>query len=56
MLRSTNPSPYLYYFDHKDYCIAGASPEMLVSVTDGVVLNKPIAGTYPRGATADEDI
>ena len=56
MLRSTNPSPYLYYFDHKDYCIAGASPEMLVSVTDGVVLNKPIAGTYPRGATAEKDI
>lgn len=56
MLRSTNPSPYLYYFDHKDYCIAGASPEMLVSVTDGKVLNKPIAGTYPRGATAEQDI
>lgn len=56
MLRSTNPSPYLYYFDHKEYCIAGASPEMLVSVTDGKVLNKPIAGTYPRGATAEEDI
>ena len=56
MLRATNPSPYLYYFDHKDYCIAGASPEMLVSVTDGVVLNKPIAGTYPRGKTAEEDI
>lgn len=55
MLRSTNPSPYLYYFDHKDYCIAGASPEMLVSVTDGKVLNKPIAGTYPRGATAEQD-
>lgn len=56
MLRSTNPSPYLYYFDHKDYCIAGASPEMLVSVTDGKVLNKPIAGTYPRGTTAEQDI
>lgn len=56
MLRSTNPSPYLYYFDHKDYCIAGASPEMLVSVADGKILNKPIAGTYPRGATAEEDI
>lgn len=56
MLRSTNPSPYLFYFDHKDYCIAGASPEMLVSVTDGTVLNKPIAGTYPRGKDADEDI
>lgn len=56
MLRSTNPSPYLYYFDHKEYCIAGASPEMLVSVEDGRILNKPIAGTYPRGKTAEEDI
>lgn len=55
MLRSTNPSPYLYFFDHKDYCVAGASPEMLVNVTDGIVLNKPIAGTMPRGTTADED-
>ncbi|MGN1089368.1 MAG: anthranilate synthase component I [Huintestinicola sp.] len=56
MLRSTNPSPYLYFFDHKDYSIAGASPEMLVSVTDGKILNKPIAGTYPRGVTAEEDL
>ncbi len=55
MLRSTNPSPYLYFFDHKDYCVAGASPEMLVSVTDGIVLNKPIAGTMPRGMTLEED-
>ncbi len=55
MLRSTNPSPYLYYFDHKDYCIAGASPEMLVSVTDGAAVTKPIAGTVPRGKTSDED-
>ena len=55
MLRSTNPSPYLYYFDHKDYCIAGASPEMLVSVTDGSVITKPIAGTIGRGKTDEED-
>lgn len=55
MLRSTNPSPYLYFFDHKDYCFAGASPEMLVSVEGKVVLTKPIAGTMPRGRTEDED-
>lgn len=55
MLRSTNPSPYLYYFDHDDYAIAGASPEMLVSVNDGVVINKPIAGTIKRGLTNEED-
>ena len=55
MLRSTNPSPYLYYFDHKDYCIAGASPEMLVNVSDRAVITKPIAGTVPRGKTPEED-
>ena len=56
MLRSTNPSPYLYYFNMKDYKIAGASPEMLVNVTNGVVTTKPIAGTRPRGETEIEDI
>lgn len=55
MLRSTNPSPYLYYFEHEDYCISGASPEMLVSVTDGSVITKPIAGTIGRGKTDEED-
>ncbi|MCH5192351.1 MAG: anthranilate synthase component I [Oscillospiraceae bacterium] len=55
MLRSTNPSPYLYYFDHEDYCITGASPEMLVSVNDGSVITKPIAGTIGRGKTEEED-
>ena len=55
MLRSTDPSPYLYFFDLKDYSVAGASPEMLVNVVNDKVLNKPIAGTYPRGITAKED-
>ncbi|WP_411677453.1 anthranilate synthase component I [Caproicibacter sp.] len=55
MLRATNPSPYLYYFQAPDYQIAGASPEMLVRVEDGVVMNKPIAGTSPRGRDETED-
>ncbi len=55
-LRSTNPSPYLYYFDHHDYQIAGASPEMLVNVNERKIVNKPIAGTLPRGKTSEEDI
>ncbi len=55
-LRSTNPSPYLYYFDHKDYQITGASPEMLVNISEGTITNKPIAGTLPRGKTSEEDI
>ena len=56
MLRSTNPSPYLFYFKHKDYAFAGASPEMLVSVENGTVVTRPIAGTIRRGETHDEDI
>lgn len=55
MLRATNPSPYLYYFQAPDYQIAGASPEMLVRVEDGIVTNKPIAGTSPRGGNEAED-
>ncbi len=55
MLRTSNPSPYLYYFQAPDYRIAGASPEMLVCVEDGVVTSKPIAGTSPRGRDAAED-
>lgn len=55
-LRATNPSPYLYYFKTKDYEIAGASPELLVKVTDGVAATRPIAGTRPRGKTRAEDI
>ncbi|MCM1382234.1 MAG: chorismate-binding protein, partial [Muribaculaceae bacterium] len=55
MLRATNPSPYLYYFDDENYCIAGASPEMLVNVTDGAVVTKPIAGTIGRGKDDAED-
>lgn len=56
MLRSTNPSPYLYYFSSKEYSIAGASPEMLVSVNDRTVITRPIAGTIKRGETMEEDI
>jgi len=54
-LRATNPSPYLYYFKTKDYEISGASPELLVKVTDGTAATKPIAGTRPRGKTHEED-
>lgn len=54
-LRSTNPSPYLYYFTGRDYAVAGASPEMLVSVNGKTVVTKPIAGTIKRGLTDAED-
>ena len=55
-LRATNPSPYLYYFHTPDYDVAGASPEMLAKVENGIVYNRPIAGTKPRGRTIEEDM
>jgi len=54
-LRSINPSPYMFFFDFKDFHIIGASPEILVRVEDGVVMTRPLAGTRPRGKTAAED-
>ena len=47
-LRMINPSPYMYYFKSNDLNIIGASPEMLVRVTDNQIETFPIAGTRPR--------
>lgn len=55
VLRTTNPSPYLFYFTSDDVEIAGASPETLVRLTDGQLFTYPLAGTRPRGATREED-
>jgi anthranilate synthase component 1 len=55
ILRETNPSPYMFYFASDDIEIAGAAPETLVKLTDGVVSTFPLAGTRPRGATPEED-
>lgn len=55
ILRLTNPSPYMYYFQTKDSTVVGTSPEMLVKVTDGKVETRPIAGTRKRGANEEED-
>jgi anthranilate synthase component 1 len=54
-LRMVNPSPYMYFVKDADCSIAGASPEMLVRVEGRRVEARPIAGTRPRGATAEED-
>jgi anthranilate synthase component 1 len=54
-LRTVNPSPYMYFLDFGDFQIAGASPEPLVKVTGTRVETRPIAGTYPRGASEEED-
>ncbi|MBK6811787.1 MAG: chorismate-binding protein [Sandaracinaceae bacterium] len=54
-MRSINPSPYMYFLRFSELQIAGASPETLVRLEDGVVSVRPIAGTRHRGATAEED-
>ncbi len=54
-LRSVNPSPYMFYLNFGDYKLIGASPEILVRLTDGKIELRPIAGTRPRGATPEED-
>jgi anthranilate synthase component I len=54
-LRAVNPSPYMYFLDFGDFEIAGASPEPLVTVREGRIETRPIAGTRPRGASAEED-
>ncbi len=55
MLRTINPSPYMFYFYGTDVEIAGASPETLVKLEDGVLHTFPLAGTRPRGRTEEED-
>ena len=54
-LRTINPSPYMYFLDFGDFQLAGASPEPLVKITGRRVETRPIAGTYPRGASEEED-
>jgi anthranilate synthase component 1 len=54
-LRVTNPSPYMYFLRLGDFSIVGSSPEVLVRRTDQTIEVRPIAGTRPRGRTADED-
>jgi anthranilate synthase component 1 len=55
VLRTINPSPYMYFMKFEDMEIAGASPETLVKVQDGTVVTQPIAGTRRRGKTDEED-
>lgn len=55
VLRTANPSPYMFYFSSDDIEVAGASPETLVKLEDGVLHTFPLAGTRPRGADAAED-
>lgn len=54
-LRTINPSPYMFYFSGTDVEVAGASPETLVKLENGVLHTFPLAGTRPRGKTDEED-
>ncbi len=55
VLRSLNPSPYLYLLEFDDFAIAGSSPEVMVRLKDGRILLRPIAGTRKRGKTPKRD-
>jgi anthranilate synthase component 1 len=54
-LRAVNPSPYMYFLDFEDFQLVGASPEPLLTVAARRVSTRPIAGTRPRGDSADDD-
>lgn len=55
VLRTTNPSPYMYYIQIKDMQIAGTSPETMVKLTNGKLMTFPVAGTRKRGKDSKED-
>lgn len=56
ILRTLNPSPYMFYFSGTDVEVAGASPETLVKLENGILHTFPLAGTRPRGKTPQEDL
>ncbi len=55
VLRTTNPSPYMFFIENNEVQIAGTSPETLVKLTHGRLATFPVAGTRPRGKTEQED-
>ncbi len=55
LLRTVNPSPYMFYFSGTDVEVAGASPETLVKLENGILHTFPLAGTRPRGKIPEED-
>lgn len=56
VLRTVNPSPYMFYFSNADLEFAGASPETLIKLENGKVQTFPLAGTRPRGKNVEEDL
>lgn len=55
VLRTVNPSPYMFYFASDDMELAGSSPETLTRLQDGTLFTFPLAGTRHRGKTVEED-
>ncbi len=55
ILRTKNPSPYMYLMEYEDYNIVGSSPEVMIRLQEGSLLLRPIAGTRKRGATKERD-
>ena len=55
ILRAKNPSPYMFLMEYEDFSIVGSSPEVMVRLTDGELLLRPIAGTRKRGETKEQD-
>jgi len=55
VLRSKNPSPYLFLLDYEEFSICGSSPEVMVRLTEGEILLRPIAGTRKRGKNQHRD-
>lgn len=56
VLRIKNPSPYMYLMEYEDFSIVGSSPEVMVRLSDGDILLRPIAGTRKRGGSKQRDL
>ncbi len=56
ILRTKNPSPYMFLMEFEAFSIVGSSPEVMVRLSDGEILLRPIAGTRKRGATRERDL
>jgi len=55
ILRTKNPSPYMYLMEYEDFAIVGSSPEVMVRLQENELLLRPIAGTRKRGDTKERD-
>jgi len=55
-LRTTNPSPFMFFFNYEDFQIIGSSPEILVRLRNNKITVRPIAGTRPRGRNSKQDL